>query len=367
MSQARILIAEDEVVVAEDLKGVVEGLGYEVVGIVPSGEEALAMARELEPDLALLDIVLKGKADGIGVGETLQSDLSVPVVYVTAHSDEATLRRAKATEPYGYVLKPFNDREIHAAIEIGLYKHQMEERLRHLNAVLRAIRNVNQLIVREKNIDRLLQGACDCLTEERGYDSAWIALRGGDARFTRFAESGIGEPFEAMKGALAEGKVPEALKTHENGPAVKLLEELPASCEPCPLFEHCRSRKVMVMSLRHGGRDFGVFSACVPSKVVVGHEEQSLFLEVAGDLAFALYAIEIDEQRARAEEELQEHRDQLEQRVRERTRELETVLHAMSGREIRMAGLKEVIRELREQLLAAGLTPVRDDPLLEEA
>jgi PAS domain S-box-containing protein len=130
MTKPRILIIEDEILIARELEARLKGLGYAAVGIALSGEEAIQAASELQPDIVLMDIVLKGPLDGIAAANEIRMRFDIPVVYVTAYADESTLRRAKVTEPYGYILKPFSESEVHAAIEMALYKHQMERNLR---------------------------------------------------------------------------------------------------------------------------------------------------------------------------------------------------------------------------------------------
>jgi len=126
---ARILVVEDEAIVARDVAGMLRELGYEVVGIAATGEMAIAKAQETRPDLLLMDIKLRGEIDGVAAAERISSFLSVPVIFVTANSDDLTLERAKVTTPFGYVLKPFEPRELHIAIEIALYRHAAEQEL----------------------------------------------------------------------------------------------------------------------------------------------------------------------------------------------------------------------------------------------
>lgn len=130
MSEISILVVEDESIVAMDIKHRAEGLGYKVTAITPSGEEALKLVRENPPDLVLMDIVLKGKMDGIEAAQRIHDNYDIPVLYLTAYSDEETLKRAKITEPFGYIIKPFEDRELHSAVEIAIYKHEMERKLK---------------------------------------------------------------------------------------------------------------------------------------------------------------------------------------------------------------------------------------------
>ena len=130
MPKANILIVEDEAVVAADLAGKLERAGYRSVGIACDGEDAVETAKALAPDLVLMDIRLAGPMDGIKTAERIQASRNIPIVYLTAHSDMATLRRAAATEPFGYILKPFEERDVTTQIEIALFKHQAEGRLR---------------------------------------------------------------------------------------------------------------------------------------------------------------------------------------------------------------------------------------------
>ena len=129
MASVRILLVEDESIVAMDMERRLGALGYTVIEHVLSGEEAVAKAIKEKPDLILMDIHLKGKMDGIEAAERIKSTLGTPIIYITAYSDETTLSRAKVTEPFGYILKPFQEREIYSTIEMALYKYKMEQEL----------------------------------------------------------------------------------------------------------------------------------------------------------------------------------------------------------------------------------------------
>ncbi len=124
MSKARIMIVEDEGVVALQIRESLEGLGYVVPAVAMSGEEAMERLLETEPDLILMDVKLPGGLSGIEAARKIRGRLDVPIVYLTAFSDEETLALAKATDPYGYVLKPFEEKSLHAIIEMSLAKHR---------------------------------------------------------------------------------------------------------------------------------------------------------------------------------------------------------------------------------------------------
>lgn len=129
MDNIDILIVEDESVTAMEIEDKLQSIGYHVTDIVSKGEKAVKVAHEKEPDLVLMDIKLKGKMDGIEAAQIIRTKENLPVIYLTAYANKGMMRRAKITEPYGYILKPFDEREIQTQIEIALYKHKMEEEL----------------------------------------------------------------------------------------------------------------------------------------------------------------------------------------------------------------------------------------------
>lgn len=130
MKQARILVVEDECIVAADIQARLESLGYDVPTTAASGEKAVEKAGMLRPDLVLMDIQLKGLMDGVEAADQIRRRFGIPVIYLTANADHPTVQRAKVTEPFGYVIKPFEERELHTAIEVALYKHQAEQTLK---------------------------------------------------------------------------------------------------------------------------------------------------------------------------------------------------------------------------------------------
>ena len=127
MAKSRILVVEDEAIVAMGIKQKLEELDYEVVDIVFTGEDAVETALREEPDLILMDIVLKGSMDGIEAAGRIRNRLDIPVIYLTAYSDEEVLERARITEPYGYIIKPFKKSELNANLEMALYKHAEDQ------------------------------------------------------------------------------------------------------------------------------------------------------------------------------------------------------------------------------------------------
>jgi PAS domain S-box-containing protein len=136
---ARILIVEDNRIVAEDIKLSLLNMGYEVCGVASSGEDALAVVKAERPDLVLMDIMLAGDMDGIAAAREVRMHFDTPVIFLTAYADKEMLQRAKQTEPLGYLVKPFQDLELQAAVENALYKHAMEMKLKESEAKFHAL------------------------------------------------------------------------------------------------------------------------------------------------------------------------------------------------------------------------------------
>ena len=129
MEKLNIFIVEDESIVAKDIQNSLTKLGYNVVGMANNGTEAIEKIEELTPDLILMDIMIKGNMTGIDVSERIKEKMNIPVIFLTAYADEGTLSRAKITEPYGYILKPFKEIDLHSTIEMAVYKHQKDAAL----------------------------------------------------------------------------------------------------------------------------------------------------------------------------------------------------------------------------------------------
>ncbi len=146
--KARILVAEDEGLVATDVKMTLESYGYEVCSIASTGEEALLKCEGERPDLVLMDIMLAGQMDGIEAADRIKGLYDIPVVYLTAYSDEVLLKRAKKTEPFGYLVKPFGDRELYSTIEMAIHNHSIAMKLRESDAWLQTtLRSIGDGII----------------------------------------------------------------------------------------------------------------------------------------------------------------------------------------------------------------------------
>jgi PAS domain S-box-containing protein len=164
---ARILVVEDEAIVAMDISVRLRALGYEVVGPAATGAEALEIAEQTRPDLVLMDIMLRGGMDGVEAAQRIRETIGAPIVYLTAYADDSTLRRAKVAEPLGYLLKPFEERELRTTIETALYKHRTEVRLRESERWLATtLRSIGDAVIAadERGRVKLINPAAESLT-----------------------------------------------------------------------------------------------------------------------------------------------------------------------------------------------------------
>ena len=143
MPPASIFIVEDEAIVSKDLSEILVSLGYSVAGTAKNSETAMERITITKPDLVLMDIHIAGNIDGIETAGKIHTLLNIPVVYLTAHADDQVLARAKVTEPYGYIIKPFEERGLQSAIEIALYKFGADERIKDKDALVRSLVNLN--------------------------------------------------------------------------------------------------------------------------------------------------------------------------------------------------------------------------------
>jgi len=157
MAMQRIVIADDEIIIASQIEECLRSNGYDVVGIASSGEDAIDMALNLKPDLMLMDIVMPGKLDGISAAAKINDALHLPVIFLTAYADEEMIQRAKPIGPYAYVLKPLQERQLLAAIEIALHKNIMQQKLKEAKAELeqRVEERTRELRIKSENLEEM--------------------------------------------------------------------------------------------------------------------------------------------------------------------------------------------------------------------
>jgi PAS domain S-box-containing protein len=158
--KAKVLIVEDEQIVASDIKRLLQNTGYDVIGIASTGEKAVRQATAGQPDLVLMDVKLKGQMDGIAAAAQIREQIDLPIIFLTAFSDEVTLQRAEVVSPYGYLLKPLNERELHAAIQMALHRHRAEMEIRQRNRELTLLNGVMSASIASSEPEQFLQITC---------------------------------------------------------------------------------------------------------------------------------------------------------------------------------------------------------------
>jgi signal transduction histidine kinase len=190
-------------------------------------------------------------------------------------------------------------------LEASETEHQRsEERIRHLNLVLRAIQNVSKLIIKEKDRDRLIKGTCENLIETRGYYNAWIALLDESGILETAAEAGLGDEFQLMAQMLKRGELTICGRKTLEQPGVLVIDDPLSICADCPLASKYHGRAGMTVRLDYEGKLYGLLSVSVQSHIAEDKEEQSLFEELGSAVAFALHNLEVEEARRRAEEQV---------------------------------------------------------------
>jgi PAS domain S-box-containing protein len=229
---------------------------------------------------------------------------------------------------------------------------EAEQGTEHLNAVLRAIRNVNQLITREKDRDQLLQGICDCMVETRGYHLAWIVLFDQGNRPAASAQAGAGDQWPAFLESIRQGKLDRFVR-EALGPDLKVFDDGSPLGECCPLWERRRGTRMMTVGLEIGGQWQGIVAATVPKAFAIENDERELFQEAARDVAMALHGIQLEQDRARAERALRLDESRLEALLK---------LNQMSGASVQQItdfALEEAVRLTESKL--GYLAFVNDD------
>jgi CheY-like chemotaxis protein len=169
-----ILIAEDDAVTAAQLQETISRFGYRIAGMAATGKRTVELAISKMPDVILMDIRLRGEVSGIQAVEEIHKVAEIPIVYLTDYTDETLLQLAKVTNAFAYLTKPVRERELRASLEMTLIKSASERRLNHLNKVLKALRDISQVIMHEHDPQALKEKACQVLVNTRDYRLAWI-------------------------------------------------------------------------------------------------------------------------------------------------------------------------------------------------
>ena len=311
MNQAKILIVEDEFIVANDIEVRLLDLGYVVAGKAASGPIAIDLAGSVKPDLVLMDIRLQGSMDGITAAAEIRQRFHLPIVFLTAFAEDDTLQRAKEAEPFGYVLKPFEDRELRTNIEIALYKHKSEWEIGRLNRLYATLSQVNQAIVRVRSLEELFPKICQIALEFGQFKTAWIGrLDAATGVLVPIAKAGedagivLGEPVVHCGCTLAG--------IQQGQPC--LINDLSSDPRTIPcreLAEKVGLRACAAYPIRLQNQVCGVFVVGTAEAGFFNDAETRLLTEIALDISFALDTLETERERREFEAGLEEREQRL--------------------------------------------------------
>ena len=243
---ASILVVEDDPISVEFIKSILNALGYGIAGIADTADKAVALVAQTHPSAILMDIHLAGPENGISAARRIHESNDVPVIYLTSHSDDQFIEEACASEPYAYLLKPARDRELRAAIETSLLRVRMERRLRRINQLLSASREINHAICEECRPEPFLLNACETLRNALGLRAAWI------------------DPAPRSESDIGTGG--------EQGRTVS----------PCSIS----------LPIRHAERRFGTLCLHADDGTSFSPEEMCMLEEIAGNVGLGLSSIE---------------------------------------------------------------------------
>ena len=223
------------------------------------------------------------------------------------------------------------------------------EMIQHRDAAIRSIRNVNRLIIKEKDRGRLLKGICENFTNTRGYYNAWIALLDGNEKLVTTVEVGLGKNFLPMFNRLSRGRLPACGRRALMQSDIVITQDPFSTCQDCTLADKYEGRGGMTVRLEYNGKIYGVLAVSIPRNFTSDEEEQSLFKDTARDIGFSLHKIELEEERCRMEEKLQSSYDRLEMRVEERTVELAKINEELKSEITGHKRAEEALRKSEEK------------------
>ncbi len=300
MTQSRILIVEDEPVIAELIQSSLMGMGYDVTSIVSTGEEAIETVERDKADLVLMDIVLGSEMTGTTAAEKIRSNKNIPIIFLTAYFNENLLDRAKLSEPYGYLLKPFNEKELYASIEMALYKDALDKKRQHIESLLRCSRNINQLIFKDE--EKYLAGICKNFISVKWITSAWIILTDNSNNISEWAEAGLGNSFQKLLTEMQSGKPPLWCRNlfaflSQNKNYVSFGEKISM------YFEKIENEETLFLRLEGEGKTTGVLALSIPNKDL-DREEISLLKNITSDIALTLSRKELEHKNRLIEQRL---------------------------------------------------------------
>ncbi len=284
-NRIKILIVEDENDVAESIKLSLEEKDYDIVDIVSTGEEAIECIKSKYFDLVLMDIVLASEMSGTEAAEIIKRRFNIPIVFLTAFCNEYMLEQAKISQPFGYILKPFNERELYASIELALYRSNTELKQNRINILLNISNKINHLINHEKDRQALLSEACNILLENPEYVSSFIIELDNSQNIVASVESNLGNDFSLILDKIKSQPAPQWFSNTltQNSNYVKVEE----------VYSKGNEKQIFItVKLVAEQKTYGILAVSLEERQIE-FEEQQLLESIASEVGFALNRIEL--------------------------------------------------------------------------
>lgn len=329
----KILLVEDEALIALNETRILQSHGFEVV-TCHRGEESVEAVRG-DPDisLVLMDVDLGEGIDGTEAARRILKIRELPVIFLTSHSEKEYVDRVRRITRYGYVLKNSGEFVLRQSIQTAyeLFETKMkaqqhleesleanremefrETRLQHLNRVLLSLRGINHVITRETEEGRILDRACRVMIETSGYHRVWIVRVKDGKPVPPFHHAGFNETFSAMVSYLEQGNIPTCARVAMEEDQQVLVDKPGEECLHCPFCDKnpmngtdAEASVTMTKALRHGEELYGWISVILPEVYGTNPDEHRLFDEIAGDISYALYSLQLLEEKVAAGQQLQ--------------------------------------------------------------
>ncbi len=303
MGKIKILIVEDEENIAFSLKETLEDFGYQVVSIVDNGEDAISTVVEEKVNLILMDIVLKSEMSGTEAAKLIWAKFNIPIIFLTGYLDRELVDKAKISEPFGYILKPFNERELFAIIEIALYKFQIERKTHQLNSLLKIARNINQTINKAEDSHKLIKKVCKHFISSDDILSAWVILIDDLNNVTSIIEEVPEKKFRQIESDLSRIEFPQWVRKVLTEKQILEVPYSNASKNRITFLD--TSEKFISIRIESREKIFGILNLIFKDRNIE-NEEISLLLSISNDIAFSLSSFEIQEKVKLTEEALVE-------------------------------------------------------------
>jgi DNA-binding response OmpR family regulator len=284
--KTKILIVEDEPQVANSIKLSLEEKGYTVVNILSTGEAALEYVGNNNVDLVLMDIVLESEMSGTEAAILIRKNFNIPIIFLTAFCNDFMIERAKLSQPFGYILKPFNDRELYATIEIALFKSNLEQKQNILHLLFNIYKNVSRLIIREKEKQKLLKQICDIFIQNSSYSSAFIIELNEAKKIINFAGSNLEKEFSSNLEKLKKSIPPEWLN--------KTLKDKTSIINASLIFPQLTKNQIIIFArLESEQKIYGIIAVLLDERQV-DSEELKLLENIASEIGFALKNLSLE-------------------------------------------------------------------------